>query len=329
MSLRFAVPVVFAVTVALFPVSQVALAQARAGDDIVALSPLAPLFVQFEEGAGTAAHRCRRCGEPLDLRTVIDTRAGGPGARLRGRCGARAEGDALRREPCGCVPASGQRASARMQRARCSRRLGVARRGQRRSLAAAGRAGKAAEQRGLDDRDPGSRVALDPLRHLRPSSRRCRVVEGRARDAGCGARRRRFVRGECILCCGRPDAGAGRRVLAAEPGARCAHRRGVREARSVDGGPRLDAERSACRPQIALAAASGDGAKSSASELARAVVAQQERCRDSLQALERAATGAADQRQRAATLGEQFVGTRARDGEASACEALGRTLAVR
>jgi hypothetical protein len=81
--------------------------------------------------------------------------------------------------------------------------------------------------------------------------------------------------------------------------------------------------------QIALAAASGDGAKSSASEHARTVVAQQDRCREALQALERAALGTPDQRQRAATLGEQFVTARARDGEASACDALGRMLAAR
>jgi hypothetical protein len=81
--------------------------------------------------------------------------------------------------------------------------------------------------------------------------------------------------------------------------------------------------------QIALTAASDDGAKSSASERARAVVEQQDRCRESLQALERAAIGTPDQRQRAATLGEQFVNGRARDGEASACDALARTLAAR
>ena len=80
--------------------------------------------------------------------------------------------------------------------------------------------------------------------------------------------------------------------------------------------------------QIALATASGDAAKSTASEQARAVVAQQDRCREALQALEGAALGTPDQRQRAAAIGEQFITARARDGEAGACDALGRALAT-
>ena len=81
--------------------------------------------------------------------------------------------------------------------------------------------------------------------------------------------------------------------------------------------------------QVALAVAATDSARALASGLARDVVAQQDRCREASSSLERLALGTPAQRERAATLGEQFLADRARGGEAPACEALARALAAR
>lgn len=66
-----------------------------------------------------------------------------------------------------------------------------------------------------------------------------------------------------------------------------------------------------------------------AGDLARAVVAQQDRCRETLGSLERLAAGAPAQRERAASLGEAWLADRSRDGEPAACESLTRALASR
>jgi hypothetical protein len=78
--------------------------------------------------------------------------------------------------------------------------------------------------------------------------------------------------------------------------------------------------------QIALATAATDNARAEASELARNVVARQERCRVAVQSLERGALGTPEQRTRAATLGTRFVEARAKDGEAAACDALANAV---
>ena len=81
--------------------------------------------------------------------------------------------------------------------------------------------------------------------------------------------------------------------------------------------------------QLALNVASTDGARTRAGEQARAIVAQQERCRESVNALRRSALGTPAQRERAAVLGGEFLAARARDGEPAACDALARAVAAR
>ena len=80
--------------------------------------------------------------------------------------------------------------------------------------------------------------------------------------------------------------------------------------------------------QLALSAVPAD-ARNAASEQARALVDLQDRCRDALQSLERAALGTPEQRNRAATAAEQFISLKARDGEASACETLAKSAPAR
>jgi hypothetical protein len=80
--------------------------------------------------------------------------------------------------------------------------------------------------------------------------------------------------------------------------------------------------------QLALAAATPE-TRTAVGERARALVDVQDRCRESLQSVERGALGSPEQRARAATLGEQFIAARARDGEAAACEMLAKAPAPR
>lgn len=80
--------------------------------------------------------------------------------------------------------------------------------------------------------------------------------------------------------------------------------------------------------QLALAGATPE-TRIAAGERARALVDAQDRCREAMQSVERAALGSPEQRARAATLGEQFIAARARDGEAAACDTLAKAPAVR
>ena len=80
--------------------------------------------------------------------------------------------------------------------------------------------------------------------------------------------------------------------------------------------------------QIALVTAANES-RVAASERARALVDVQDRCREAMQSLERAALGTPEQRARAATTADQFIAARARDGEASACESLAKAPAIR
>lgn len=74
--------------------------------------------------------------------------------------------------------------------------------------------------------------------------------------------------------------------------------------------------------QTALASATTDSARAATTEAARATIVEQDRCRESLASLERAAQGSALERERAANIGLRFVADRAKVGEAIACDAL-------
>ncbi|HVF63570.1 MAG TPA: hypothetical protein VNE58_06230 [Casimicrobiaceae bacterium] len=78
--------------------------------------------------------------------------------------------------------------------------------------------------------------------------------------------------------------------------------------------------------QLALVFAANDAAKATAAELARTVVARQDRCREALLSLERPAAGGDAERARATNAAEAFIAARARDGEPAACDALNRPL---
>ena len=74
--------------------------------------------------------------------------------------------------------------------------------------------------------------------------------------------------------------------------------------------------------QLLLNFATTDAAKAAASEQARAIVAQQERCREAVNALRQSAVGPAVQRADAAAKGERLIVARAREGETAACATL-------
>jgi len=74
--------------------------------------------------------------------------------------------------------------------------------------------------------------------------------------------------------------------------------------------------------QVALASAAGEAERASVNETARAVVAAQERCRDARNALERDALGAPAARAAAAAKAERYVASLASRGEVAACAEL-------
>jgi hypothetical protein len=77
--------------------------------------------------------------------------------------------------------------------------------------------------------------------------------------------------------------------------------------------------------QLALNLAS-EGGKAVPAEQARAVVAQQDRCREAVNALRRFALGTPSQRDRAGATASEFLSTRAREGEPAACAALATAM---
>jgi len=74
--------------------------------------------------------------------------------------------------------------------------------------------------------------------------------------------------------------------------------------------------------QVALAAAASEGARSAINDAARGIVTAQERCRDARNALQRDAAGAPDARAAAATSAQRYLATLAARGEAAACAEL-------
>jgi len=302
-------------------------AQARAGDDPVRPSPLTPLFVQFEEalaprliGADDAASRwisgrlstlepaaqardyaaaaAREPKELLYIASLADACLRTPGVA---EC---ADRDALgywaSRDGDNAVPWL-------LQAERARRRNNVP------SLVEnLERASRASRYDSYDHR--AGAVLWSKLAPATPAAERGAIALYAVNTSTGAGAPLQALEGVCS-----PQS----RALDARIAAACSRLAAL----MADRGSLLNDRRAGT--QIALAAASDDGAKSSASNQARAVVAQQDRCREALHALERAAVGTPDQRQRAATVGEQFISARARDGEASACDALGRTLAAR
>lgn len=327
MPLRSAVPAFLVVAAALSALSPAALAQARAGDDSVAPSQLKPLFVQFEEtlaprlvGADDAASRwisgrlstlepsvqardyaaavARQPKELLFVASLADVcsrTTGMPECTDRDAVGYWAARDADNAVPW---LLQAERARRRNNVPALVDNLDRASRSARYDTydhrAGAVLWSKIAPATPAAERGAAALYAVDatsiPGAPMQALSDVC-SPQGRALDARIGAACERLA------------------ALMAERASLLSDRR--------------------AGTQIALAAATGEGAKASAGERARALVGQQDRCREALQALERAAVGPPDQRQQAAALGEQFVTVRARDGEASACDALARALPSR
>lgn len=303
-----------------------ALAQARAGDESVAPSPLAPLFVQFEDalaprliGADDAASRwisgrfstleplsqardyaAAAAREPRELLYAASLAEACLRAPAIGECADRdAVGYWASRDADNAVPWLLQ-----AERARRRNNVGAL-------VDNLDRASRASRYDTYDHRAGAVLLAkLAPATSVADRGAAALYAVNASSTAGAS------MQALQDLCS--PQS----RALDARIAAAC-----VRLAALMADRASLLNERRA-GTQIALAAASDEGAKSSASERARAVVGQQDRCRESLQALQRAALGAPDQRQRAAAIGEQFVAARAREGEASACDALGRAVGV-
>ena len=81
--------------------------------------------------------------------------------------------------------------------------------------------------------------------------------------------------------------------------------------------------------QIAFASATTDSARAATNEAARAAVAMSDRCREAVATLERYASGGPGERERAAATGSRFLDDRSSGGEPAACEALAKSLAGR
>ena len=324
MPLRSAVPGFLVVAAALSLASPGALAQARAGDDAAAPSRLAPLFVQFEEalaprliGADDAASRwisgrfstlepaaqardyaSAAAREPKELLYVASLADACLRAPAMPDCADRdAIGYWVARDPDNAVPWLLQ-----AERARRRNNVGAL-------VENLDRASRSNRYDTYDHR--AGAVLLGKLAPATPAADRGAAALYAVNASSAAGAPMQALQDLCS-----PQG----RALDARIAAACARLAAL----MADRASLLNDRRAGT--QIALAAASGDGATSSAGERARAVVAQQDRCRESLQALERAALGAPDQRQRAATIGEQFVAARARDGEASACEALASAM---
>ena len=311
---------------ATFAAPLTAFAQARAGDDAAAASPLAPLFAQFDEalaprliGADDAASRW--------ISGRLATLEPAEQARDYAAAAAREPKEMLYAaslaEACVRTPAA----------ADCSDRDAVgywvsrdaenavpwllqAERARRRNNTASmidnlERASRANRYDSYDHR--AGAVLYAKLKPVTPAENRAAAILYAVGQAPGGASLQAIE----TLCA--PQA----RALDARIAPAC-HRLGNMMAERA---AMLSDQRAGT--QLALAAAPSDGARSTASEQARAVVARQDQCREVLQGLERAAFGSPDQRNRAAAIGEQFVVARARDGEIVACEALGRSLAIR
>jgi len=301
-------------------------AQARAGDDAAAVSPLAPLFAQFDEalaprliGADDAASRWIS-GRLATLEPAEQARdyAAAAAREPKEMLYAASLAEACVRTPsaleCGDRDAVGYWVSRDAENA--VPWLLQAERARRRNNTTSmvdnlERASRSNRYESYDHR--AGAVLYSKLKTVTPAENRAAAVLYAVGQAAGGASLQ-AIENVCS-----PQA----RALDPRVPAAC-YRLGTMMAEHAS----LLSDRRA-GTQLALSAASSDGARSSASEQARAVVARQDQCREVLQGLERAAFGTPDQRNRAAASGEQYVVARARDGEIVACEALGRSLAIR
>ena len=228
-----------------------------------------------------------------------------------------------------CVRTPG---AAGMRRPRRGRLLGRRATPKTRSLVAAGRACEAPQQHAVDGRQPRARVALESLRQLRPPGGRGGVVS-KLKTVTPAEKR-----AAAVLYAVRP--GGGRRCRCRRSRT-CAHRRAraldprVADAHALASGT-LMAERASLltRPARRNAARAVGGAqrwREALGERAGARASWRDRISAAkcLQAARACGIGTTEQRNRAAAIGEQYVVARAREGEIVACEALGRSLAIR
>jgi hypothetical protein len=304
-----------------------AFAQARAGDDNnVAPSPLAPVFAQFDEalvprligaddagshwisgrlsalepraqGREYAAAVAREPKELLYVASLAVTCLRAPGLA-----------ECSERDPVGYwVARDGDNAVPWMLQAERARR--------RNNMPAfidnLERASRAGRYESYDHR--AGAVVLSKLAHFAPADQRAAAALYAMNAVTVSGPVMQVLEDVCA---------AQSRALEPRIGASCMRLAGL----MADRASMLNDRRAGT--QLALATTSNE-TRVAASERAREVVDLQDRCREGMQALERAALGTAEQRARAATAGEQFIATRAREGEASACEALSKSVAAR
>ena len=299
-----------------------AMAQARAGDDAAAPSPLAPVYARLDEalaqkvvGADDAPGRwlsgrlsgfdlamqardygaaaARDAKEPLYMASLADV-CMRPAAPTPPECLARDPvGYWASREPDNAVPWLLQAERARRRNA---------------TPAMIDNLERAASSARFDDHAGGGAAVawlrVQPL--LAPADRAAGAFYALSYAGAMGA-----AMSAVENVCGATARGLDPRVpracarlgaLMAESGASFSERRaGV---------------------QVALAAAPGDAAREAVNASARGIVAGQERCRDARNALERDALGAPAVRAAAAAAIERYVATLAARGEVAACAEL-------
>jgi hypothetical protein len=302
--------------------AQVAMAQARAGDDAAVPSPLAPLFAKLDEalaqkvvGADDAPGRwlsgrlsgfdlaaqardfaaaaARDTKEPLYAASLADV-CMRPAAPTPPECLVRdAVGYWASREPDNAVPWL-------LQAERSRRRHAMP--------AMIDNLERAATSTRFDDHaGRGAAVAWTRVASLVGPAERATGALYALSYAGASGAAMSAVENVC---------GAPARALDPRIGPACA-RLGTLMA---DGGASFVARRAGV--QVALAAAPNEVARGVINDAARGIVAAQERCRDARNALERDALAAPAARAAAAVSAERFVATLAARGEVAACAEL-------
>ncbi len=300
-------------------------AQARAGDDAaVAPSPFAAAFVRFEDalaprlfGADDAASRWlsgRLSGlEPAArARDYASAVARDPGELLYVASLAETCMDAtVALSDCGERDIVGHWASRDADNA--VPWLLQAERARRRSNTGSliENLDRASRSQRYDNYEPRAGAAVwRKLAPLAASADRAAVVVYASAPAGGGARMQALE-----ALCAAPSGGGDERI-----GSACLRLGSLMAQRAA-----LFVDRRA-GTQITLGATQPAASRAGAAELARTVVAQQDRCRATLDSLERLANGTPVQRDRAVALGEAWLADRARNGEPAACESLTRAL---
>jgi len=314
------------VPLALFALSTSAFAQARAGDDNVAASPLAPLFAQFDEalaprliGADDAASRWI-LGRSSALEPDVQAReyaaavARDPKeflfvSSLAVAC-LRLPGlpECTERDPVGYWAArDGDNAVPWLLQAERARR----RNNMPSFIDNLERASRSSRYDSYEHR--AGAVMWSRVAKLAPGDQRAAAALYSLSTSSVSGPVMQVLEDVCA-----PQA----RSLDPRIGTSCTRLAGLMAERAS-----LLTDRRA-GTQLALAGATSE-TRVAASDRARSLVDVQDRCREAMQSVERAALGTSEQRTRAAALGEQFIATRARDGEAAACDGLAKAALVR